>query len=98
MIGAGNFLFTTVSRLAMGPTQPPIQGVPGVLSLGVNRPGREADCSPPSIAEVKECMELYLHSPNMPSWHGAQLKEAQEQLHHLPHFGHGELILITQSV
>jgi len=21
----------------------------------------------------KECIELYLHSPNMPSWHGAQL-------------------------
>jgi hypothetical protein len=25
--------------------------------------GREADHSPPSSAEVKECMELYLHSP-----------------------------------
>jgi hypothetical protein len=28
----------------------------------------------PSSAKVKEWMELYLHSPNMPSWHGAQLK------------------------
>jgi hypothetical protein len=27
--------------------------VPGVLSLGVKRPGREADHSPPSSAEVK---------------------------------------------
>jgi len=27
--------------------------------------------SPPSSAKVKECMELYLHSPNMPSWCGA---------------------------
>jgi len=26
----------------------------GALSLGVKRPGREADHSPPSIAEVKE--------------------------------------------
>jgi hypothetical protein len=25
-------------------------------------------------AEVKECVELYLHSPNTPSWRGAQLK------------------------
>jgi hypothetical protein len=30
---------------------------------GVKRPGRKADHSPPSSAEVKECMELYLHSP-----------------------------------
>jgi hypothetical protein len=26
------------------------------------------------VYEVKECVELYLHSPNMSSWHGAQLK------------------------
>jgi len=25
--------------------------------------GREADHSPPSSAEIKECVELYLHSP-----------------------------------
>jgi hypothetical protein len=27
-----------------------------------------------SSAEVKECVELYLHSPNTPSWRGVQLK------------------------
>jgi hypothetical protein len=68
-------LFTTASRTALVPTQPPIQLVPGALSLGVKRPGLEADYSPPSSAEVKECMELYIHSPNMPSWRGAQLKD-----------------------
>jgi hypothetical protein len=47
----------------MGPTQPPLQWVAGALSLGVKRPEREADHSPPSSAEVKECVELYLHSP-----------------------------------
>jgi hypothetical protein len=52
--GAGIFLFTTVSRLALGPTQPPIQWVPGALSLEVKRPGREADHSPPCTAKVKE--------------------------------------------
>jgi hypothetical protein len=52
--GLGIFLFTTVSRTALGPTQPPIQWVSGALSLGVKRPGREADNSPPSNAEVKE--------------------------------------------
>jgi hypothetical protein len=52
--GLGIFLFTTASRTALGPTQPPIQWVPGALSLGVKWPGREADHSPPSSAEVKE--------------------------------------------
>jgi hypothetical protein len=74
--GLGIFLFTTASRPALGPTQPPIQWVPGDLSLGVKWPGRETDHSPPPSAEVKEWVELYLHSPNKPSWRGAQLKES----------------------
>jgi hypothetical protein len=45
------------------------------FSLGVKRPGREADHSPPSSAEVKECAELYLHFPNTSSWRGAQIKK-----------------------
>jgi hypothetical protein len=49
----GIFLFTTASRTALGPTQPPLQWVPGALSLGVKRPEREGDHSPPSSAEVK---------------------------------------------
>jgi hypothetical protein len=52
--GVGNFLFTTASRPALGSTQPPIQWVPGALSLEVKRPGREADHSPPSGANAKE--------------------------------------------
>jgi hypothetical protein len=48
--------------------------VPEALSLGVKRPGCEVDHSPPSSAEVKEWVELCLHSPNTPSWRGAQLK------------------------
>jgi hypothetical protein len=52
----------------------PIQWVPGALSLGIKLPGREADHSPPSSAEVKEWVELYFHYPNTPSWRGAQLK------------------------
>jgi hypothetical protein len=51
--GLGIFLFTTMSRTLLGPTQPPIQWVPGVLSLGVKQPGREGDHSPPSSAEEK---------------------------------------------
>jgi hypothetical protein len=37
-------------------------------------PRREAAHSLPSSAEVKEYMELYLHSPSMPSGRDAQLK------------------------
>jgi hypothetical protein len=83
MIGGGEvecrqgpriFLFTTASRRALGPTQLPIQWVPGALSLVVKLPGSEADLSSPSSAEFKKCVELYLHSSNMPSWRDAQLK------------------------
>jgi hypothetical protein len=69
----GIFLFTTASRTALGPTQPPSQWVPGTLSLGVKRPGHEAHHSPPPTAKVKERVELYLYSPNTLSWGGAQL-------------------------
>jgi hypothetical protein len=51
--GLGIFLFTTVTRPALVPTQPPIQWIPGALSLGVKRPGREADHSPPPSTEVR---------------------------------------------
>jgi hypothetical protein len=51
--GLGIFLFTTAYRLALGPTQPPIQWVPAALSHGVKWPGREADHSPPLSTEVK---------------------------------------------
>jgi hypothetical protein len=71
-VGARNSLFTTASRTVLGPTQPPIQWVPGTLSLEVKRPGLEADHSPPSSTEVREWVELYIHFPSTPSWRGAQ--------------------------
>jgi hypothetical protein len=49
----GIFLFTTESRPALRPTQPAIQWVRVALTLGLKRPGGEADHSPPSSAEVK---------------------------------------------
>jgi hypothetical protein len=51
--GLENFLFATASRPVVRPTQPPILLVPGALSLGIKRLGREADHSSPSSAEVK---------------------------------------------
>jgi hypothetical protein len=56
------FLFSTASRSALGPTQPPIQWVPGALSLGVKQLGHDADHTPPSSAKVKNG-EAILHSP-----------------------------------
>jgi hypothetical protein len=46
-------LFATASGLALGPTHPPIQWVPGALSAEVKRSGREAEHSRSSRAEVK---------------------------------------------
>jgi hypothetical protein len=47
------FPYFTASKPALGPIQPPIQWVLGVVSSGIKRPAHEADCSPPSSAEVK---------------------------------------------
>jgi hypothetical protein len=43
-----NFRFSTSSRQALGPTQPPIQWVRGALPLEVKRPRRDADHSSPA--------------------------------------------------
>jgi hypothetical protein len=43
--------FPHLSRPALGPIQPPLQWVPG-LSRGNERPGRNANPSPPSSAVV----------------------------------------------
>jgi hypothetical protein len=50
--GMDFFLFVIASRRALGPTQPPTSWVPGALSKGFKRTGREADHLPPSSAEV----------------------------------------------
>ena len=58
--------FPQPSRPPLGPTQPPIQWVPG-LSRGVKRPGRGVD-HPPSSAEVEGRVQLYIYSPSGSSW------------------------------
>jgi hypothetical protein len=44
-LGAGILEFATASRQDLGATQPPIEWVPGALSLGVKRLGREVNHS-----------------------------------------------------
>jgi hypothetical protein len=55
-------LFSMSSGLALGPSQPPIQWVPGALSPGVKWWGCEADNSPPASAKVKK-MWIYTSTP-----------------------------------
>jgi hypothetical protein len=50
------------SRPAPGPTQPPIQWVPGTPLAGVKRAGREADHPPPTSAEVNKTW-VYTSTP-----------------------------------
>ena len=54
--------FPYLYRPALGPTQPPVQWVPGLFRCK-ERLGRDADPSTPSSAVVKENVELYLYSP-----------------------------------
>jgi hypothetical protein len=60
--GVRIFLCTTASRTALGSTKPPTQWVPGAPSMGVKRPGREADHSPPSSAGGPNLMNSILVS------------------------------------
>jgi hypothetical protein len=60
------------NRPALGSTKPLIQWVSGALSLGVKRPGREADHLPPSSAAVKNAWR-YTSTPNTSSWRGTSL-------------------------
>ena len=50
------------TRPAVGPTRLPIQWAQGYLSRGVKRPRHGVNHPPPSSAEVKDRVELYLYS------------------------------------
>jgi hypothetical protein len=53
LISGRDFLFATGSRLAVGPTQSPIQWVSGAVSARLKWLGNEADTLSPSSAEVR---------------------------------------------
>jgi hypothetical protein len=74
--GQGLILFTTASRHALWPTQPPIQCVLWDLSPGVKWPRREADHSLPSRAEVKNAWRYT--STSLIRFYDVVLNEAQD--------------------
>jgi hypothetical protein len=64
--GGGGRFFAAVQT---GPGAHPASCTMGTGSFpGVKRPGRGVDHPPPSSAEVKERVELYLYSPSGRSW------------------------------
>jgi hypothetical protein len=65
-------VFSVTSWPALGPTQPSVRWVPEALSRRIKLPGREADLSPPSSAEIKngETMPPLTHTS---SWRGTWL-------------------------
>jgi hypothetical protein len=69
--GAGNFfLLTTASRMALGPTQPPIQWVPGALSLGYR--GRDVKLTTHlHLVQRPKMRGVMPPLPNTSSWRGA---------------------------
>jgi hypothetical protein len=57
LVGSRILFSSMSSKLALGSTKPPIQWVPGVLSLG-----HEADHSSPASAKIKK-MWIYTFTP-----------------------------------
>jgi hypothetical protein len=75
--GGGNFFSPPPrSERLCGPSSLLSNGYQGALSLGIKQPERKADQSLPSSVEVKEWVQLYLHSSNTPSWSGAQVQKS----------------------
>jgi hypothetical protein len=74
-----DFLYSTGSIPALGPTEHSIQRVTRALILGIKRPGREADQSSPFSAEV------YIDGtmpplPHTSLWHVAWLIKNRDNL------------------
>jgi hypothetical protein len=71
--------FGSIINSVLGLCQSRDSSVGTLLGYGLDDRS-EADRSPPSSAEVEECVDLYLHSPSTPSWLSTQLKKYRDTL------------------
>jgi hypothetical protein len=62
------FLFSTASRLVLGPMQPSVFSILRMTYPGVKWPGLEGDYSPASSVEVRNGRAI-ISFPHMSSWH-----------------------------
>jgi hypothetical protein len=62
-VAEGKFLLTAATRTVLTPAHSPIQWVRRPFTVGVKRPGREADHSPLSSAEVMNAWDATSTSP-----------------------------------
>jgi len=77
-------LFATASRPALGFTQPSIQWIPGFLSPGIKRPGRESEVrnawnytsTPPYIFMACYCIQYFIISLIHLSFHRLGIRES----------------------
>jgi hypothetical protein len=60
--GSNNFHFCMLSRLVLGPSQPPTQWIQGALSLGVKWPGMKLAIHHQLVPRTKKCGSC-IHSP-----------------------------------
>jgi hypothetical protein len=73
LIGAEDFSSSPCVQIGSGAHPASYtMGTGGLFPVCKERPGRDADHSPPFSAEVKYEKELYLLSPNVPTWHVAR--------------------------
>jgi hypothetical protein len=77
------FLVFKTPEPSLGPTWPPIQVVPATRSSGLERPGREADHTPPSSDVVKDdwCCTPLLSWRMCQCEYGSKLQVSVKKVH-----------------
>jgi len=63
------FLFHKASRPALGPTQPPTEGKPGQLSLGIKQRVGSLPITPSNAKVRSECSYIFTPTLHTISWH-----------------------------
>jgi len=92
----GIFLLTTASKPALGPIQPRMQWVPRALSLGVKRPWRKDDYSPPTSTKVKNARS-YNSTPPI-RLHGIDAQKKGSTVMTLPYLYHHNSVSSTANL